>query len=430
MAKKTAPEAGSEQKVMTKYDLKMEKRRKQKEKDKRQEKITKIVFSVIGIALVAAIVISVALSIITKQTALKGTYIQVGDHKITRLEYDYYFNSTVNAYLASMSAYMPVEYLGLDTTRDFAEQQYSEDLTWKDMFDQMTVEQIKQMKAMTDDAEKNGFTYDDTEDYANVIEQIETGAADQGVSVSEYYKIAFGNYATAKNIEPFAKDSLLANAYYQDLLEKNTPAEDEVKAYYEEHKVDYDKVDYRSYVFTTGLDAEASEEEVAEAIKKIKADAEEMADARRKGTDFNELCSKYASEEAKANYEDPENDFSLSEGRYRSSIPSLAAEWLYEDGRKSGDITVIEDADSNRYYVVEFINRYFDEEDNARISNVIASDIVAEYRNGLVENYQVIDTKGNLNYLTIPVEDISSDEDASSNEDASSDDNGSSDTEE
>ena len=155
-----------------------------------------------------------------------------------------------------------------------------------------------------------------------------------------------------------------------------------------------------------------------------------MADARRKGTDFNELCSKYASEEAKANYEDPENDFSLSEGRYRSSIPSLAAEWLYEDGRKSGDITVIEDADSNRYYVVEFINRYFDEEDNARISNVIASDIVAEYRNGLVENYQVIDTKGNLNYLTIPVEDISSDEDASSNEDASSDDNGSSDTEE
>ena len=61
---------------------------------------------------------------------------------------------------------------------------------------------------------------------------------------------------------------------------------------------------------------------------------------------------------------------------------------------------------------------------------MIASDIVAEYRNGLVENYQVIDTKGNLNYLTIPVEDISSDEDASSNEDASSDDNGSSDTEE
>ena len=36
MAKSTAPEAGSEQKVMTKYDRKMEERRIQKEKDKKQ----------------------------------------------------------------------------------------------------------------------------------------------------------------------------------------------------------------------------------------------------------------------------------------------------------------------------------------------------------------------------------------------------------
>ena len=410
MAKKTAPEAGSEQKVMTKYDRKMEERRKQKEKDKRQEKITKIVFSMLGIMLVAAIVISVAASIITKQIALKGTYIQVGDHKITRLEYDYYFNSTVNAYLTSMSAYMPVEYLGLDTTRDFAEQQYSEDMTWKDMFDQMTVEQIRQMKAMTDDAKKNGFTYDDTEDYANVLEQIEAGAADQGVGVSEYYRSAFGSYATAKNIEPFAKDSLMANAYYQDLLEKNMPSDEEVKAYYEEHKTDYDKVDYRSFTFTTGLDAEATEEEVAEAVKKIKADANAMADARREGTDFNELCLTYASEDMKANYEDPENDYSLAEGRYRGSIPTLVADWLYEDGRKAGDVTVIEDADSNRYYVAEYLDRYYDEADDERIANLIASDIVSDYRNGLVEDYQVTDTKGRLNYLTIPEKEEETDE--------------------
>lgn len=404
MAKKTVPEAADEQKVMTKYDRKMEERRKQKEKDKRQEKISKIFFSAIGFVLVAAVVISVAVSIIMKQTALKGTYIQVGDHKITQLEYDYYFNSTVNAYLTSMSAYMPVEYLGLDTTRDYAEQQYSETMTWKDMFDQMTVEQIKQMKAITDDAEKNGFTYDVTEDYENFLSQMETGAKDQGVSVSEYYKNSFGSYATAKNVEPFAKSSLMANAYYQDLLEKNAPSEDEVKAYYEEHKTDYDQVDYRSFTFTTGLDAEATEDEVAEAVEKIKADANAMADARREGTDFNELCLTYASEDMKANYEDPENDYSLAEGRYHGSIPTLVADWLYEDGRKAGDITVIEDTDSNRYYVAEFIDRYYNEENDTAISNVIASNVVSEYSAGLVKNYQVIDAKGKLNYLTIPEE--------------------------
>lgn len=411
MAKKTAPEAANEQKVMTKYDRKMEERRKQKEKDKRQEKIAKITFSAIGIILVAAIVISVAISIITKQTALNGTYIKVGDHEITQLEYDYYYNSAVNSYLTSMSLYMPVEYLGLDTTKDFAQQQYSDNMTWKDMFDQMTVEQIRQMKAMTDDAQKNGFSYDGlADDYDDFLSQINDAAAQQGVSVSEYYKQAFGSYATAKNIEPFAKDSITANAYYQDLLEKNAPAEDEVKAYYEEHKTDYDQVDYRSFVFTTGLDAEASEEEVAEAVEKIKADAQEMADARKDGTDFNELCLKYATEDTKENYEDADTDYSLAEGRYRAAIPTLVADWLYEDGRSAGDIEVLEDADSNRYYVVEFINRYFDEENYTSISNVIASAAVTDYQAGLVENYQVTDTKGKLNYLTIPTEDDTSDD--------------------
>ena len=62
MAKNTAPEENGEQKVMTKYDRKMEERRKQKEKDKRQEKMFKIIASVVGIALVAVIVISAAVS--------------------------------------------------------------------------------------------------------------------------------------------------------------------------------------------------------------------------------------------------------------------------------------------------------------------------------------------------------------------------------
>lgn len=44
MAKKTAPEAGSEQKVMTKYDLKMEKRRKQKKRTSGRRRLQKLFF--------------------------------------------------------------------------------------------------------------------------------------------------------------------------------------------------------------------------------------------------------------------------------------------------------------------------------------------------------------------------------------------------
>ncbi len=412
MAKNTTPEAADEQKVVTRYDRKMEERRKQKEKDKRQEKIIKITASVIGIVLVAAIVISVAASIIVKQTALRGTYVQIGDHKITGVEYDYNYNSTVNSYLSSYGYILSL--YGLDTTTDFSEQEYADGVTYKDLFDEMTVTQIRQVKALIDDATQNNFTYDTTADYEQYISELEAAAAEEGVSVNEYYKLAFGDYATEGRIKSFVEESLIAGAYYQELLEKNAPSEDEIKAYYEENKLDYDKVDYRSYTFTAELDADASEDEVAEAMEQIKVDAEAMAAARKEGTDFNELCLTYASDETKANYEDADTDYSLSEGAYRAYITTIMAEWLYEDGRAEGDIAVLEDTDNNRYYVVEFINRYYDESDDENISNTIASTRVSEYVANLMEGYEIVDPKGNLNYLTNTAEENAADDENTS----------------
>lgn len=396
MANKTTPEAGNEQKVMTKYDRKMEERRIQKEKDKKEEKRIKIIASVVGIVLIAAIVISVVRPIVVKQTALHGTYIQVGSHNISQLEYDYYYYTVLNNNADMLS------YYGLDTSADLSAYMISEDMSFKDMYDNMAVEQIQQVKAVADEARKNGFVYDADTEYDSYMDSLNSFVEAQGFDIKEYYKETYGPYATVSNIVPFEKEGMLFGAYYQELLEQNKPSDEEVKAYYEEHKTDYDKVDYRSYIFTSGLEADASEEAVAEAMEKIKADAEEMAKSRKEGTDFNELCLSYASEESKENYEDPENDYSLAEGRYRSSITTVMAEWLYDDARAEGDIEVLEDANSNRYYVVEFIKRYYDETDDERISNTLSSDAVVNYINSLEEEgYEVSDPKGNLKYLTL-----------------------------
>ena len=77
------------------------------------------------------------------------------------------------------------------------------------------------------------------------------------------------------------------------------------------------------------------------------------------------------------------------------------SDWLFADERKEGDIAVLEDEVSHRYYVVEFSRRYFDEADNETISSTIASQRTSDYVAGLVENYQVVDIKGNLKYLTV-----------------------------
>lgn len=399
MAKNNQPQTNSEQKVQTKYDRKMEERKKQEAKDKKDAKAMRIGAIVVSIAIIAAIAVSIALPIVNKQAAVKDTYVTVGNHEITQLEYDYFFNASVNNYVTMYSSFLG--YMGLDPQRDLDTQQYSEEMTWKDFFDQMAVEQIKNIKALADDAAANNFAYDDTEDYKKVIDGIKTNAETAEVSVADYYKTTFGEYATEKNVESIMKEEMLASAYYESLLEKNAPTDQEVKDYYAEHVQDYDKVDYRSFVFTADTAEDASEEDTKKAMEDAKSKADAMVEARQGGADFKALCLENAAEEDKATYEDTETDASLKEGAYYVGIPAAISGWLYEDGRAEGDITVIEDAESSQYFVVEFINRYYDEADDENIASVIANERVTAYTEKLIETYAVTDNKGELKYLTI-----------------------------
>ncbi len=400
MANKNAPEVKEEQKIQTRYDKKMAERKAREEKERREDKIFKIVSSVIGIAVVLAIVIGIGSTIIKKQTALNGTYIQVGDRKVSQLEFDYYYNAAVNTYLSTYGSLLP--YMGLDTSQDFADQAYDDNMSWKDYFDQMAVQQMTQVFALIDDAAATGFAYDDTADYEERVSGFQTAADSAGITESEYYKSAFGRYATKSNVSQFIKDGLLAAAYYSNLIEVNTPAAEEITSYYQENPQNYDKVDYRSFVFTADLAADASEDDIAKAMEEIKKKADAFKDARVSGSDFEELCMENASEDDKANYEDKDTEYCLSEGQQRAYSPSAISGWLYDDARKENDIEVIEDTDNNQYYVVEFIKRYYDAEtSDAEISELLASNATTEHISGLMENYQVTDTKGKLKYLTV-----------------------------
>ncbi len=400
MAKKHVPEANEQQRVKTKYDRKMEARKQQKIKEERQEKVTKIGILVVAAALVCGIVISVAVSLVNRNNALNGTYMKVGEHELSQAEYDFYYQSAVNSYLTSYSSILP--YMGLDTSVDFDQQEYAEGMTWKDMFDEMTVEQIRQNKAMLDDAQNTGFTYDTDEAYENFVSGLEQSAASAGQSLKDYYKSSFGPYATEKNMEPYIRESLLANAYYNHLLEENTPSEEEVKDYYEANTQTYDKVDYRSFIFNADLADDATEKEISVAMDELEKKANAMKQAREKGEDFEQLCLENAGEDEKANYEEEDTEYCLSQGKYYSGIASIMGDWLFEDGRTPGDLTVLRNDEAKTCYVVEFVNRYFDEADNEKISGTIAGQRVSDYIAGLVENYEVVDVKGQLKYLTIP----------------------------
>ena len=86
MSKTNKTEEPKQEKVMTKYDRKMQERKKQAEKDKRDNLISKLTAIAVAVVLIAAIVISIGISVSNKHKAVSGVAVQVGDHDITALE--------------------------------------------------------------------------------------------------------------------------------------------------------------------------------------------------------------------------------------------------------------------------------------------------------------------------------------------------------
>lgn len=405
MSNKLKNNSENGEKRMTNYDRKQEAKKRQAEIERKNR-----IFSWIGIAAVCICIIGVILysaisSAMDKKAALNDAYIMVGEHEVTKNEYEYYYNYTVNSYLNYLSSIGLLSYTGLDTSVDFNKQQYSATMTWKDAFDQMTVDQLLNSKMLVDDARVNGFEYDTSAEYEEFKASIAENADEASVSIKEYYKAAFGNYATEQNIKPFVLNEYIAAAYQKELLEQYKPDDEEVTSHYEENKDDYDIVDYRSFTFTAEIEDEATEEEINAAMAELKEKAEAMKAEREAGNDFEVLCLQYASEDEKEDYEDEENEYSLSEGITKSNISSYYSDWLYENNRNAGDITVIKDEDNFKYYVVEFVQRVYDENCRETISNKLSNESLNDYMDELAVNYEVKDIRGDLIYLTIEQED-------------------------
>ncbi|MBO5238050.1 MAG: hypothetical protein J6B50_04675 [Lachnospiraceae bacterium] len=425
MSKK--PSKSTEQeKPKTRYDRKMEARRKEAAREKRNS----MIFRIICIAIVVAIVGTAGYFGVTKyldyRTATKDLYLSVGDHQLTKLEYDYYFNTTVNNYVNTYSYYL--SYIGLDTTQPFDEQQYSEDMTWQEYFEEATITQIQQEYALLDDASANAFEYDTSEDYDNFVTNAKTTAKESQVTLQNYYKTLFGDYANQWNVKPFMENSYTASAYYDKLLEDHTPTDDEITDYYEEHKADYDKVSFYSFTFdpanyteTTGEDNAASDDDTttnSADASTARTLAEEMVSRLEDGEDFEDLCYEYAIDDAKANYESEDAEYSLTEGMTCSSTNISYSDWLSDESRKAGDITIIEDSTTGACYVLKFVSRTYDESCPDTISSTLSTEAVNEYLDALLEGkYEAVDLKGEISYLTSSEEDASeSSEDTSDTE--------------
>jgi hypothetical protein len=141
-----------------------------------------------------------------------------------------------------------------------------------------------------------------------------------------------------------------------------------------------------------------------------------MAERLEAGEDFESLCYEYATDDTKDSYNSEDSEYSLTSSVTADSINALFEDWLYDDAREEGDITIISSESTGVYYVLKFVSKEYDDTCLDSISSTLASNTTSSYLSDLAENYEVTDIQGNIGYLS--TEESDSDESDSGSEDS------------
>lgn len=370
MSKKvTENKEEKQEKVLTKYDLKMQKRAEEKKKAEREERISMIT----GIVIVVALICLVASFPIRTYLTVNGTYVKVAGEKVSRVEFDYNYNLVKDDYYAQNGYYLSM--FGIDLNGDLSTQMYSDTMSWKDFFEQMTIQNIVNNKALRDQAEAAGFTYDASEDYAEYREKLKEAAEAAGVTEKEYIRQSYGTYATASRIKEYIIQGMEINAFSEKISEEKAPSAEEIQAYYEENADSYDSVDYRLTIVNAELPTEPTEladpVEESDSTEGTEGETTDTEEAYQPSEAEIAHAMELAYTEAEEALKSISTEGELRENALKTGVASQLQSWLFSAERKAGDTTIVENTTSNLYYVVEFVNRYRDETPSADARIVI-----------------------------------------------------------
>lgn len=247
-----------------------------------------------------------------------------------------------NIYNNLASQYGSYVSLFLDTSKPLDEQQYSEDQTWADYLSGATMDYMKQITALYNEALRAGraLTDDELLDIDNQLALLEvTATSNNYASADQLLALNYGKGVTTKVYRSVLERVALANAFANDTMDSYEYTDAELKAYYAEHADENDLFEYAVY-FAANSDSaydELDDEAKAEATHKA---AEDIVAAAEDAESFDAAVKELDADASSARR--------ITQG---SGLPSYYAEFLRSADRKAGDTTVI-DIDTGSYAVL------------------------------------------------------------------------------
>ena len=309
------------------------------------------------IAIIAAVAIAALLFWDSGLVQKKSVALTINGRDFTPGEVSYYYGTIREQY----SAYLP--YIGYDYSLSDREQMWdtAAGQSFYDLFMADAKGLMIQTTSLADAARKAGVTLNE-ESRTLVNDTIETYkslATQYGYPYESFLIANFGKYMTPALLESCLEESALSNQFYNDYLSTLSYDDSDYLEYYKTKADTLDTVVY-DVCFISGspaakLDAEGKTVEPTEWEKTTAMEsAKKLAEELSSSTSFAVQASLAANQ----------NDYSYFNPSVRtqgSNISLLYQEWLLDDARKEGDMTIAESVGSG-YYVVRFVDRFLDEE--------------------------------------------------------------------
>ena len=338
--------------------------------------------------------------------------VTVGEHTLNNAELNYFYLDQVNQFYSTWKQQygdytdMYLGLMGIDATKPLNTLPYAggeEGYTYADYFKDLAIAQASSTYAIYDLAVKEGHVIPDDikANYESNFAMMEMYAGLYGYSEFEdYLKAIYGPGASEETYRQHMDMLAMADSYQTAYFDALSYDEAAITDYNNAHFNDFSSFDYCQFSvnvndFLHNHDAvegshEHSEEETAAAEAAAKAAAESLAAGTyASAEDLNNAINAleiYAGNETK-------KACSENEGVLFSNITNeKISAWLTEEGRVSGDITMIpneftttkdgvETTTVQGYYVVMFMNR---EDNNMNLVNV--RHILAKFEGGKTDS--------------------------------------------
>ncbi|MDR0294541.1 MAG: peptidyl-prolyl cis-trans isomerase [Oscillospiraceae bacterium] len=339
-----------------------------KEKQRRQDAFRRAVVVTVSVVVVLAIALLVVSGSGLIPANMKA--LDIGGVKITGAEFDFHYFMMYYTY-------------GIDP----AEKDY------EDLFVEWTIQSLTSVVAQSEAARREGIglTQEDKDRIDETVAALETAAALAGQKPDRMLRSNYGRGITLRGYRAFLERAMLSDRYVTATMASFDRSDAALQGYYEEHRGDYDYIDYHIFpipgVPSDREEGEYSEEELASYREAQRKKADEML-ARVTGSgSFLALSHEYdgsidddSAEDAgdgedggdgDGDAEEPaETDNTLFK-KYKVSdlADSVLEEFLGDVSRKAGDKAVVEDGDS--FLVTLFLKRYRDEELSSDVRHIL-----------------------------------------------------------